>query len=73
MKFRPGDLQLLNNNVIVHARSAYRDELDPAKRRHLLRLWLFTTGIDQIPTQMRDRYRDMESWRVNAHIPKPPG
>ena len=69
MKFRPGDLQLLNNNVIVHSRSAYQDYLEAAKKRHLLRLWLFTSGINDIPVPMRDRYRDMEAWQVNAHVP----
>lgn len=40
MDFRPGDMQFLNNRVIFHARTAYRDSTDPALRRHLLRLWL---------------------------------
>lgn len=69
MTFRPGDLQLLNNNVIVHSRCEYQDYLEEAKQRHLLRLWLFTSGINDIPIPMRDRYRDMEAWQVNAHVP----
>ena len=40
MDFRPGDIQFLNNRVILHARTDYRDHPDPALRRHLLRLWL---------------------------------
>jgi hypothetical protein len=40
MDFRPGDVQLLNNGRILHAREAYEDDPDPAERRHLLRLWL---------------------------------
>ncbi len=40
MEFEPGDIQLLNNSVILHAREAYEDDADPARRRHLLRLWL---------------------------------
>lgn len=39
MQLRPGDLQLLSNHSILHARGAYRD-LPGAARRHLLRLWL---------------------------------
>jgi hypothetical protein len=69
MMLRPGELQLLNNNVMVHARSAYHDHPE-AKKRHLLRLWLFTSGIEDIPVPMRDRYRDMEAWQANAHVPK---
>lgn len=40
MDFQPGDVQLLNNGRILHAREAYEDHPDPARRRHLLRLWL---------------------------------
>lgn len=39
-QFQPGDIQLLNNAKILHAREAYTDYDDPAERRHLLRLWL---------------------------------
>jgi hypothetical protein len=69
MKLKPGDLQLLNNNVVVHCRSAYQDYAETAKKRHLLRLWLFTSGINDIPVPMRDRYREMEAWQVNVHVP----
>lgn len=40
MDFQPGDVQLLNNARILHAREAYDDHDDPAQHRHLLRLWL---------------------------------
>jgi hypothetical protein len=40
MEFAPGDVQLLNNGRVLHAREAYEDGDDPAERRHLLRLWL---------------------------------
>ena len=40
MQFERGDIQLLSNHVILHARTAYADDPDPARRRHLLRLWL---------------------------------
>lgn len=42
MRFEPGDIQLLNNAVVLHSREAYTDHDDPAHRRHLLRLWLKT-------------------------------
>jgi len=38
MRFEPGDIQLISNHTVVHARAAYRD--DPGSERHLLRLWL---------------------------------
>ena len=37
MRFEPGDIQLLSNHTIVHARTAYTDG---ERKRHLLRLWL---------------------------------
>jgi alpha-ketoglutarate-dependent taurine dioxygenase len=36
----PGDLLLLDNHVVLHARSAYDDFDAPQDKRHLLRLWL---------------------------------
>lgn len=40
MDFREGDIQFLNNRTILHARTDYVDDPDPALKRHLLRLWL---------------------------------
>ena len=38
MHFEPGDVQLISNHTVVHARTAYEDA--PGSERHLLRLWL---------------------------------
>lgn len=43
MQFAPGDVQLISNHFILHARTAYEDEPDPTRKRHLLRLWLSLT------------------------------
>jgi hypothetical protein len=40
MDLAPGDIQWLSNHTILHARTAYEDHEDPARRRLLLRLWL---------------------------------
>ena len=40
MDLEPGDIQLLSNHTVLHARTAYEDHPDPTKKRHLLRLWL---------------------------------
>lgn len=40
MDFRPGDIQLLSNDTILHARSAFVDHPEPERRRLLLRIWL---------------------------------
>jgi len=44
MELRPGDVQLLSNHVILHARTAYEDGPGLASKRHLLRLWLSVEG-----------------------------
>jgi hypothetical protein len=38
MQLSPGDVQLVSNHTVVHARTSYID--DPSAPRHLLRLWL---------------------------------
>jgi hypothetical protein len=40
MDFQPGDIQLLNNSVVLHSRTAYHDHAEEHRKRHLLRLWL---------------------------------
>ena len=40
MDLAPGDIQLLSNHVIMHARTDYEDYPEPERKRHLLRLWL---------------------------------
>ena len=38
MQLERGDVQLLSNHTVVHARTDYEDA--PDRKRHLLRLWL---------------------------------
>ncbi|SFF53432.1 Taurine catabolism dioxygenase TauD, TfdA family [Fontimonas thermophila] len=40
MDLEPGDIQLISNHTILHARTAFEDHPEPERRRHLLRLWL---------------------------------
>jgi hypothetical protein len=40
MDFRPGDIQLLKNSSILHGRAEYEDWDEPARKRHLLRIWV---------------------------------
>src|SRR5688572_11392341 len=45
MDFQPGDVQWLRNAFVLHKRTAYEDHDEPARKRHLLRLWL---AIDRL-------------------------
>ncbi|MEV6054814.1 TauD/TfdA family dioxygenase [Streptomyces sp. NPDC052107] len=44
LDLQPGDLLLLDNHVVLHARSAYEDFDALERKRHLLRLWLARHG-----------------------------
>ncbi len=35
-----GDLAFINNCLILHTRTEFEDSDDPARKRHLMRLWL---------------------------------
>jgi hypothetical protein len=39
MDFQRGDIQLLNNHIIVHSRQSFEDHEERHKKRRLLRLW----------------------------------
>ena len=53
MDFQPGDLQLLNNSVILHSREAYDDHVEPERKRHLLRLWLSAHDFASVEEGLR--------------------
>lgn len=55
MDFRRGDLQLLNNHVILHARRAYRDGAEPRQRRLLLRIWVNVDAGRPLAPDFADR------------------
>jgi hypothetical protein len=40
MDLAPGDIQLLSNHTVLHARTEYEEWPEPERQRHLLRLWL---------------------------------
>jgi hypothetical protein len=40
MDLQPGDMQFLNNHIILHSRTAYEDHAEAEHRRDLIRLWL---------------------------------
>jgi hypothetical protein len=55
MTMRPGDVQLVNNYHVLHARDAYEDDRAAGRIRHLKRLWL-ETGLladDDKPERFR--------------------
>jgi len=63
MRLLPGDLQLLHNHQVVHARTAFEDWPDPARRRHMLRLWLSPEDGRPLPPAFAERYGSLEPAR----------
>lgn len=57
MEFRPGDIQLLKNSVILHKRTAYEDWDEPQRKRHLMRLWLAAPDFEDGDEQLRGGIR----------------
>ena len=53
MELRPGDVQLLSNHTVLHARTDYEDHPEPARKRHLLRLWISLPSSPSLATRLR--------------------
>jgi hypothetical protein len=51
--FQRGDIQFLNNFVMLHTRREYEDWAEPERKRHLLRLWLNDPNGRKIPQEQR--------------------
>ena len=56
MDFRPGDVQLLHNHQILHARGDFENWPEPERHRHLLRLWLAPAEARPLPDVFAPRY-----------------
>ncbi len=56
MVLEPGDVQLVHNHTLLHDRTAFEDWSEPAKRRHLLRLWLAPKQARPLPPVFAQRY-----------------
>lgn len=60
IEFKPGDMQFLHNHQILHDRTAFTDWEDPAKKRHLLRLWLCPPDGRPLPDAFAGNYGSVE-------------
>ena len=49
MALQPGDIQLINNFHVMHGRTAYTDDRAAGRIRHLKRLWLQTSVLEDRP------------------------
>jgi len=68
MRLTPGDLQLINNHVVLHSRTAYEDHEEPEKRRSLLRTWISTPNSQPLSPMMVQAFHDHRAGAVRGGI-----
>jgi hypothetical protein len=73
MTLAPGDIQIVNNHTIYHARTAYRDDPDPARHRLLYRLWLATPISRPLPDRLAVAWGRTQAGAVRGGVPPASG
>src|SRR5690606_22269162 len=68
MELESGDLQLLNNYVVIHARTNFDDYEDHDAKRHLLRLWLAIPQSQPLPSDWEEYYSDVRAGAVRGGL-----
>ena len=71
--FQPGDIQFLNNHVLLHSRTAFEDFEDDDRRRHLLRMWLSVPNSRALSPALGTIYRDQRAGAVRGGFPSRTG
>jgi Taurine catabolism dioxygenase TauD, TfdA family len=68
MDMRPGDVQLLNNHVVYHARATYEDDPTPRRDRFLMRLWLSMPNSRALPVGYEALWGSIEPGALRGGI-----
>ena len=68
MALWPGDIQLLHNHTVLHARTDFEDHPEPEKRRHLLRLWLSARSGRPLPEFLAERWGTVSVGAIRGGI-----
>jgi hypothetical protein len=68
MEMRAGDLQLLNNHVVYHARTTYEDDPPPGRDRFLMRLWLSMPNSRALPEGFEALWGSIEPGALRGGI-----
>jgi hypothetical protein len=71
MRFEPGDIQLLNNHVIYHGRTAFKDDATTGQDRLLMRLWLSVPNSRALPTDHAVLWGDVGAGKPRGGIAQP--
>jgi hypothetical protein len=63
MSIGEGDIQFLNNRLLIHGRTDYEDRQDVRDRRHMMRLWLRVNGWPPLPERQSNHSQaDYQGW-----------
>ena len=71
--FEPGDIQLLNNHVVYHGRTAYADDAAAGRARLLIRLWLATPNSRALPAGFETFWGDIAPGSLRGGVPQRDG
>jgi Taurine catabolism dioxygenase TauD, TfdA family len=71
MRFVPGDIQLLNNHVIYHGRTAFTDDEASGQNRLLMRLWLSVPNSRALPHDHAVLWGDVGAGCLHGGIAQP--
>ncbi|MCC6716394.1 MAG: TauD/TfdA family dioxygenase [Acetobacteraceae bacterium] len=71
--FEDGDIQLLNNHLIYHGRTAYADDAPSGRDRLLLRLWLATPNSRRLPDGFENLWGSTAAGAVRGGVVQPRG
>lgn len=66
MWLEPGDLQIMNNHVMLHSRTEFEDFEAPEQKRLLHRLWLAPPDSVRLPESWREYFRSIEPGTVRG-------
>lgn len=71
MRFAPGDIQLLNNHIVYHARTAFKDSVSSGQDRMLMRLWLSMPNSRALPEDHAVLWGDVNGGKPRGGIAQP--
>jgi Taurine catabolism dioxygenase TauD, TfdA family len=71
MRFAPGDMQLLNNHIIYHGRTAFKDDASTGQDRLLMRLWLSVPNSRALPLDHAILWGDVGAGKPHGGIAQP--
>lgn len=68
MWLEPGDLQFLNNHLMLHSRTRFEDYSEPDRRRLLFRIWIAPPNSVRLPDSWANFFGSTEPGAVRGGI-----